>query len=69
MNEELVSLLKKQRDEYKKICIKIDAGTMTAEDLGYSPKLIQDETRLIEQLLYLQEVKAEITSKMERKQD
>lgn len=69
MNEELKSLLKKQRDEYKKICIKIDAGTMTVENLGYNPKLIQDEIRLIEQLLYLQEVKAEITSTMEKKQD
>lgn len=69
MNEKLLSLLKEQYQNDKATLIKIDAGTMTVEQLGYNPKLLQDEMRIIDQFLYLQEVKAEIASQSQSKED
>lgn len=69
MNEELISLLKEQYQNDKATLIKIDAGTMTVEQLGYNPKLLHDEMRIIDQFLYLQEVKAEIASTLQSKED
>lgn len=62
MSDQLKKLLEKQLAEYKKLLVKIDAGVIAPESLGYNPKIIVDEKNLIEQLLYLQEVKAEIAS-------
>lgn len=62
MKKELEKMLKAQLDEDRKTLVKLDAGSMTPQELGYNPKLISDERALIEQLLYLQEVKAEIAS-------
>lgn len=69
MNEKLLSLLKEQYQNDKATLIKIDAGTMTVEQIGYNPKLLQDEMRIIDQFLYLQEVKAEIASQSQSKED
>lgn len=69
MDEKLLSLLKEQYQNDKATLIKIDAGTMTVEQLGYNPKLLQDEMRIIDQFLYLQEVKAEIASQSQSKED
>lgn len=69
MNEELISLLKEQYKNDKTILIKIDAGTMMVDQLGYNPKLLQDEMKIIDQFLYLQEVKAEIASTSQSKED
>lgn len=62
MNDNLYSLLVERRNTDNAIAVKIDAGTMSVEELGYNPKLLRDEINLINQLLYLQEVRAEITS-------
>lgn len=69
MDEKLISLLKEQYQNDKTTLIKIDAGTMTVDQLGYNPKLIQDEMKIIDQFLYLQEVKAEIASQLQSKED
>lgn len=63
MGDELKRSLEKWLKENKALCVKIDAGTVTPESLGYNPKIVRDECNLISQLLYLQEVKAEMINK------